>query len=63
MQCPKCQGKTRPYATKPLDTIKMRYRICMMCGHKFKTWEEPDKAKLRKYKKRSAQSTLFGDDT
>lgn len=56
MQCPKCGGRSRCYATKPAGKQKQRYRACSICGHRFSTWEEAEDRDLRSYKKADAPS-------
>lgn len=61
MQCPKCGGRSRVYATKPHGTQKQRYRQCTMCGHRFSTWEEAEARDLRPFKRRVTEPDLFGN--
>jgi transcriptional repressor NrdR len=43
MQCPKCGGKkTRVLDTRGYETTNARKRICISCGHRFRTWENLD---------------------
>jgi len=60
MQCPKCGGRGRCYATKPAGEVKQRYRKCQICGHRFSTWEEIEDRDLRKYEKKKLPD-LFGE--
>lgn len=48
MQCPECgSGATRVTSTFNHGSVMQRYRLCKMCGHKWKSWEEADKAPVR----------------
>lgn len=50
MQCPKCQhSKSRVYRTVNHDISLLRYRRCVACGHKWRTWvtEEKDQYEIR----------------
>lgn len=59
MQCPKCGGGARCYATKPNGILKQRYRRCLICGHKFSTWEEIEDREIRQYNTDKGRD-LFG---
>lgn len=42
MKCPKCKGTNlRVPNTIKLRGYILRYRECLDCGHRFKTWEIP----------------------
>lgn len=43
MKCPRCQGKTRVTHTSGAVGIVVRYRLCMTCGHSFRTAEREEK--------------------
>lgn len=63
MQCPECQsGSSRVYKTIDYGAQVQRYRRCMMCGHRWKSWEESDKAKVKTYKSRAESSDLFSQE-
>lgn len=42
MDCPVCGKYGKTYASKPLGAVKIRYRQCEGCGHKYRTFEEID---------------------
>ena len=42
MDCPVCGEYGKTYASKPLGAVKIRYRQCEGCGHKYRTFEELD---------------------
>ena len=39
MICPKCQGKSKVYNSRPLGDTTRRHRQCLTCGHKYSTIE------------------------
>mgnify|MGYP003132978033 FL=1 len=39
MICPKCQGKTKVYNSRPFGDNIRRHRLCLKCGHKYSTLE------------------------
>lgn len=52
MQCPVCSKRARTYGGRCYGTIRLRYRKCTECGHKFKTFEEIDTGpKVRSYER------------
>ena len=52
MDCPICGEYGKTYASKPLGAVKIRYRQCEGCGHKYRTFEELDgNPVVRGYKK------------
>ncbi len=40
MQCPHCHGETTVYLSREDASIRLRYRVCLGCGHRFTTAEE-----------------------
>ena len=42
MDCPICGKYGKTYASKPLGVVKIRYRKCDGCNHKYRTFEEID---------------------
>lgn len=43
MKCPKCEEERfRVLDTRTYDTGYTRMRICLACGHRFRTWENID---------------------
>lgn len=49
MSCPECGGASKVTSTFrwPGD-VTLRYRLCKVCGHKWKSMEELDNAPVRK---------------
>lgn len=57
MQCPDCGSvQTRVTSTFNHGVVMQRYRLCKLCGHRWKSWEEADKAPVRA-KKSAATAT------
>lgn len=52
MDCPICGSYGKTYASKPLGTVKIRYRQCEECNHKYRTFEEIDSNPLVREHKR-----------
>lgn len=42
LDCPICGKYGKTYASKPLGAVKIRYRKCDGCSHKYRTFEEID---------------------
>ena len=42
LDCPICGEYGKTYASKPLGAVKIRYRKCDGCSHKYRTFEEID---------------------
>ena len=62
MQCPSCGSpQTRVTSTFNHGTVMQRYRLCKICGHRWKAWEESDPTPVRvKRPSGSVASDLFG---
>ena len=39
MNCPKCNGKSKVYNSRPSGNTTRRFRICLKCQHYYKTQE------------------------
>lgn len=39
MNCPKCNGKSKVYNSRPAGNTTRRFRICSKCKHYYKTQE------------------------